>query len=173
MNNECLSATVQEKKGQYYTPTSALRALRPNDAIIKGLLLNSLRCAPQPELSGGWPFRSYCRQRAAPRPPVPNGLRTLHEGAARLGCSVRTLRGHIASGTISYVVIGHGKKRPRKMLTDADLDAFIANQTRKDLPTSCPSIAMRARNTGTSTSKCEVIAFSARPNARPGVKPKK
>lgn len=172
MNTECLSAApaVQEKKGQYYTPTSALRALRPNDAIIKGLLLNSLRCAPQPELSGGWPFRLYCRR---PRPPVPNGLRTLAEGAARLGCSVRTLRGHIASGAISYVVIGHGRKRPRKMLTDADIDTFIANQTRKDLPISCPSIAARARHTFTSTSKSEVIAFTARPNARPGVKPKK
>jgi hypothetical protein len=41
MNTECLSAAlaVQEKKGQYFTPASALRALRPNDAIIKSLLL--------------------------------------------------------------------------------------------------------------------------------------
>jgi hypothetical protein len=170
MNTECLSAAlaVQEKKGQYYTPASALRALRPNDAIIKGLLLNSLRCAPQPELSGGWPFQLYCR---LPRPPVPNGLRTLHEGAARLGCSVRTLRGHIASGALRYVVIGHGKKRPRKMLTDADIDQFIANQTRKDSP--CPSVATPARRSGATTFKSEVIAFTAQRSARLGVKPKK
>jgi hypothetical protein len=166
MNTECLSAApaVQEKKGQYYTPTSALRALRPNDVIIKGLLLNSLRCAPQPELSGGWPFRLYCRR---PRPPVPNGLRTLAEGAAKLGCSIRTLRGHIASGALRYVVIGHGKKRPRKMLTDADINTFIANQTRKDSP-ACLSTKTHARHTGTSTSKSEVIAFTARRNVRPG-----
>jgi hypothetical protein len=67
MNTECLSAAlaVQEKKGQYYTPASALRALRPNDAIIKSLLLTSLRCAPQPELSGGWLFR--CQMKTGER----------------------------------------------------------------------------------------------------------
>jgi hypothetical protein len=161
MNAECLSAARAVQKGQYYTP--ALMAPRPNDAIIKSLLLTSLRGAlPQPERD--WPFQLYCR---SPRPPVPNGLRTLHEGAARLGCSVRTLRGHIASGAISYVVIGHGKKRPRRMLTDADIDAFITAQTRKDSP-ACLSIAARARHIGTSTSKSEVIAFTARPNARLG-----
>jgi hypothetical protein len=71
------------------------------------------------------------------RPRLPDGLRTLREGAERLGCSVKTLQGHIASGALKYVVTGHGNKRPRKMLTDADLDDFIANQTRKDVP--CPS----------------------------------
>jgi hypothetical protein len=170
MNTECLSAAlaVQEKKAQYYTPASALRALRPNDAIIKNLLAYSLRNAPQPERRD-WPFQLYCR---SPRPPVPNGLRTLQEGAARLGCSIRTLRGHIASGALRYVVIGHGKKRPRKMLADADLDQFIANQTRRDSP-ACLSIAPRARHTGISTSKSEVIGFTARRNARRAAKPKK
>jgi hypothetical protein len=58
----------------------------------------------------------------------------LGEGAARLGCSVKTVNGHIASGALGYVVIGHGTRRPRKMLTDADLDAFIAAQTGKNVP---------------------------------------
>ena len=57
-----------------------------------------------------------------PRIHVPDGLRTMREAAARLGCSVKTLKAHIASGALGYVVIGHGSKRPRKMFTDADIN---------------------------------------------------
>jgi hypothetical protein len=51
---------------------------------------------------------------------------------------MNTLKGHVASGALPYVNIGHGKKRSRKRFTDANLEAFIANQTRKDAPP-CPS----------------------------------
>src|SRR5262245_44123203 len=61
-------------------------------------------------------------------------LRTSREAAARLRCSIKTLRGHVRSGALPYVALGHGRKRVRKMFADADLDAFIANQTRKDFP---------------------------------------
>jgi hypothetical protein len=117
-------------------------------------------------------------QAPRPRPPAlkphqrtPDGLKTLAEGAAKLGCSLKTLKGHIASGALRYVALGHGSKRQRKMLTDADLDAFVANQTRKDAPT-CPSIKTRARRIGNSTSGAGVIAFTAAPKPRSGVKPK-
>lgn len=100
----------------------------------------------------------------------PDGLRTASEAAAKLGCSVKTLNGHVAVGALNYVIIGHGRKRPRKMFSDADLDAFIEAQTRKDVP--CPSFAIRARHTGASTSKSKVIAFSAVPRPRPGGKRK-
>jgi hypothetical protein len=103
---------------------------------------------------------------------MPNGLRTLAEGAAKLGFSLKTLRGHMASGALRYVVVGHGKKRQRKMLTDADLDAFIANQTRKDSP-ACPSTEPRARHTGSSIFSGEVIGFTARRSARLAVKRKR
>jgi excisionase family DNA binding protein len=98
--------------------------------------------------------------------PPADGLCTMREAAARLGCSVRTLQGHIASGAIRYVNIGHGRTKPRRMFTDSDLAEFIANQTRKDSP--CQSIATRAHHTSNTTSKSQVIAFSARPSARLG-----
>jgi hypothetical protein len=110
------------------------------------------------------------RRRERPRPL--DGLLTADEAAARLRCSVKTLNGYVASGTVRYVAIGHGSKRPRKMFTPADLDDFVVNQTRKDSP-ACLSAATRARPTGNTTFKSEVIAFSARPNARPAVKPKR
>jgi|HubBroStandDraft_6_1064221.scaffolds.fasta_scaffold1681154_1 hypothetical protein len=110
------------------------------------------------------------KRRERPRPL--DGLLTADEAAARLRCSVKTLNGYVASGTVRYVAIGHGSKRPRKMFTPADLDDFVVNQTRKDSP-ACLSAATRARPTGNTTFKSEVIAFSARPNARPAVKPKR
>jgi hypothetical protein len=110
------------------------------------------------------------RRVRSPRIVPPHGLRTPAEAAARLGCSVKTLNGHIASGALRYVITGHGEKRPRKMFTDADLDAFIEAQTRKDSP--CPSTAIRARHSGSSISSGAVIAFTAQPRPRPGAKPR-
>jgi hypothetical protein len=122
--------------------------------------------------SGEWelPPEENKRQRKV-RVRPPDGLRTPTEAACKLGCSIKTLNGYVASGALRYVQIGHGKKRPRKMFADADLDAFIANQTRKDVP--CPSIASGARRSGTSNSASTVIAFTAAPKPRPGAKPKK
>jgi hypothetical protein len=111
------------------------------------------------------------RQRHAGIRP-PDGLHTASEAAAKLRCSIKTLNGHIDSGALGYVIIGHGTKRPRRMFTDAALDAFIANQTRKDVP-SCPSTRTRVRHSGNSTSGGEVIAFTAQPKPRPDAKPKK
>jgi hypothetical protein len=116
------------------------------------------------------PYFSAKRQRS-PRARPPDGLKTLQEGAAKLGCSIKTLNGHLASGALRYVITGHGTKRPRKMLTDADLDTFIENQTRKDSP-ACQSSATRARHTGGSTFSSTVVAFSAQPRPRPSGKRK-
>jgi hypothetical protein len=109
--------------------------------------------------------------RLKPREPVPDGLRTPAEAAARLGCSIKTLTGYVEAGALRYVALGHGRKRPRKMFTDADLTAFIESQTRKDVP--CQSTRPVARHTGTLTSSVEVIGFTARRNARRAVKLKK
>jgi hypothetical protein len=108
-----------------------------------------------------------------PRQSSPDGLKTAAQAAAKLNCSIKTLFGHVASGALRYVDVGHGKKRRRIRFTDADLNEFIANQTRKDVP--CPSTRTEtaARRISTSTSKCEVIGFTARRDARRGVKPKK
>src|SRR5262245_56491763 len=91
--------------------------------------------------------------------PPPDGLLTLAEVARRLRCSEKTLRAHLDAGDLRYVIIGKGTKRPRKMIAPADLDDFIAAQTRNDVP--CPSIASRARRIGTSISGGEVIALTA------------
>ena len=103
----------------------------------------------------------------------PDGLRTPDEAARKLGCSVKTVNAHVAAGDLRYVIIGKGTKRPRKMFTDADLNEFIANQTRKDVP--CPSTRTEtaARRTGTSTSKSKVIGFMEARNRRRAAKLKR
>src|SRR5262249_24473458 len=68
---------------------------------------------------------------APPRKSPPDGLKTGAQAAAKLGCSIKTLNGHVESGALRYVDIGHGRKRRRIRFTDSDIDSFIANQTRK------------------------------------------
>jgi hypothetical protein len=116
-----------------------------------------------------WDKRRHRQRKSAL--PVPGGLLTAAQAAVKLNCSVKTLNGHVKACELKYVIIGRGTKRPRKMFTDADLDQFIANQTREALP--CPSPASRARHTGISTSKCEVIDFAGPRKPPTGAKRKK
>jgi hypothetical protein len=111
------------------------------------------------------------RKRRKPRVTPADGLRTPAEAAARLGCSIRTLNKHVAAGELAYVTLGQGTKRPRRMFTDADISAFIAARTSKDVP--CPSTSPTGRHTSSMTSGSAVIAFTARPNARASGKPRK
>src|SRR5215831_12018935 len=105
------------------------------------------------------------------RPSPPDGLKTAAQAAARLGCSIKTLNGHVASGALKFVAIGHGKRRTRKMFADPDLNEFIANQTRKVTP--CPSAATRARRSGSTDSKSEIVSFSEVQRRRRSAKPKR
>jgi hypothetical protein len=107
----------------------------------------------------------------ARKPFLPNGLRTPAEAAERLHCSIKSVLAHVAAGELRYVAIGQGRKRPRKMFTDSDLDQFIENRTRKDAGL-CPSSKTHVRRSTDTASKSCVIAFTARRNARPGAKPK-
>jgi hypothetical protein len=98
------------------------------------------------------------RRQRKPRQSSPDGLKTAAQAATKLNCSIKTLNAHVAAGDLRYVIIGKGTKRPHRMYAAADLDEFIANQTRKVTP-ACPSTAGRARHTGTSISGAEVIDF--------------
>src|SRR5262249_28146948 len=118
-----------------------------------------------------WAYRkglAFMRQKRAARRKLrqssPDGLKTAAQAASKLNCSIKTLNGHVAAGALHYVDIGHGRKRRRIRFTDADLDEFVANQTRKDVP--CPSTKTRARRTGNLTSGGDVIAFTGVP--KPG-----
>ena len=114
------------------------------------------------------------RQKAKPPvAPPPDGLRTPREAARKLHCSVKTLNGHVASGALRYVIIGHGMKRPRRMFADADINDFIAAQTRKVTP--CPSTrtGTAVRRSSISTSKSTVIGFMEARSKRRDAKPKR
>jgi hypothetical protein len=158
--------------------------LRPNDLCRDARRKDWCRHARMKEVKAnlqhisklcrdGEAYRAERQSRASRKPRVrpPDGLRTKAAAAAKLGCSIKTLNGHVDAGELRYVVIGHGKKRVRRMFADVDLDEFIANQTRKDSP--CPSDATHARRSGNTTFKSEIIAFSEVRKRRPGAKPKK
>jgi|ERR1700722_15255312 hypothetical protein len=96
-------------------------------------------------------------------------LRTPQEAAAKLRCSLKTLRAHVRSGALKYVIIGRGTKRPRYMLTDADIDEFILNRTVRN-PQPCLSTDRKARRSTSSISGGEVIAFTALQSERAAAK---
>ena len=59
-------------------------------------------------------------------------LRTPKEAAERLHTSVEQLTAFVRDGELKYINLGRGKKRPRRMFTDEDLDEFIERRTRKE-----------------------------------------
>jgi hypothetical protein len=112
------------------------------------------------------------KRRRQARSSSPDRLLTQREAAARIGIAEKTLRGHVDSGALRYVLIGHGTKRPRKMFAASDLQEFIANQTRKDAPV-WQSSKTKVRHSGDTTSRSEIIGFTARRSARPSAKRKR
>ena len=102
---------------------------------------------------------------------APDGLLTSTEAARKLGISIKTLDEHVAAGELRYIIIGQGKKRPRRRFADADVNEFITNQTRKESP--CPSDATRARRSGNTISRSNVVGFSALQKRRRDAKPKR
>jgi hypothetical protein len=87
------------------------------------------------------------------------------EAAAELKITLKTLRGHVADGSIAFVITGRGKKRPRYAFAKVDLDAFEEARRRRRLPAEgrkqCRSTAREALNSTVTTSGGEVVAFSA------------
>jgi hypothetical protein len=142
----------------------AYRAAEARGAVRVGTAMAFPRAALRLD---GTPARPRKTTRIAP----PDGLRTPAEAAAKLGCSIKTLNAHVAAGDLRYVIIGKGKKRVRRMYADADLDEFIANQTRKAMP--CPSAATRGRHSGNTASKSEIVSFSEVQRRRRSAKPKR
>ncbi|MCP4284081.1 MAG: helix-turn-helix domain-containing protein [Gammaproteobacteria bacterium] len=85
------------------------------------------------------------------------------KAAEALGISVKTLTGHVKDGELRYVNVGRGSKKPRRMFDIGDLTDFKERRTRREMP--CRSISRRARPSTNTTSKCEVVAFTALQNA--------
>ena len=125
---------------------------------ITGHFPEMVRKAPKP------------RRQRKPRVRPPDGLLTKDDAAVKLGCSTRTLDGYVASGALKYVAGGLGKRRQRKLFTDADINTFIADRTREE--SLCPSDATRGRRSGSLTSRSTVVAFSGLQRRPSGAKPK-
>jgi excisionase family DNA binding protein len=90
-------------------------------------------------------------------------LLTPAEAADTLGVSVKTLVGHIKDGELRYINVGRGGKKPRRMFDLTDLSDFKERRTRRESP--CRSINRNALPSTITTSRCEVIAFTALRNA--------
>src|SRR5262249_34964929 len=97
------------------------------------------------------------------------GLRNPGYAAEFLQCSIKQVHTYCKRGDLRYVDIGCSEKRPRRMFTDADLIDFVERRTRRE---ACPSTNIKARRSGTSTSKCEVLDFTALQARQTGARPR-
>ncbi|MDW9762195.1 helix-turn-helix domain-containing protein [Sinorhizobium meliloti] len=83
-------------------------------------------------------------------------LLTPEQAADRLGISVRQLRDLTDEGLLRWINIGLGEKRPTRRYTEADLQEFIMERSRK-----CRSTNEKARTPTRTTSSFVVSDFLA------------
>jgi Helix-turn-helix domain len=102
---------------------------------------------------------------------VMSSLITPDEAAEELGISPKLLLGHVLDGELCYVDVDRGGKRKKRMFHPADVEEFKQRRTRRETP--CRSIGRRHRRSTTTTSKCEVVAFTALRSARADEKRKR
>ncbi|TGN80511.1 DNA-binding protein [Bradyrhizobium yuanmingense] len=91
-------------------------------------------------------------------------LLTPEQAASRLNITEDHLRDLVNEGTIGYINVGLGKKRPRRRFTEADLNDFIERRRGRETP--CQSIKTHGRPTTHSISSTPAIGFMAARNVR-------
>jgi excisionase family DNA binding protein len=94
------------------------------------------------------------------------------EAAERLGCSIKTLLRHAKDGSIRYINVGKGLQKLHRRFDPTDIEDFKDKRRRQEVSL-CQSTSARTRRTTTSTSKCEVIGFTALRDARAAAKLKR
>ena len=97
-------------------------------------------------------------------------LLLLDDAAAYLNVTDDQVSAFVADGTLDYINVGRGTKRPRYRFTKQDLDAFIDRRRQKEVE--CRSTKNRTPRSITSTSNTKVIGFTARRAAQLAGKPK-
>jgi excisionase family DNA binding protein len=85
--------------------------------------------------------------------------------ADRLGVSLGTLDGLVHDGSLPFVNVGRGKKRPRRMFTETAVEDFIAGRTKREEPP-CLSTKVTSRRTSNSRLPSNAIGFMERRSAR-------
>lgn len=85
-------------------------------------------------------------------------LLTMQQTADQLGISIRTLREHVKHGEITYIAMGRGEQRQRRMFDQSDIDAFKERRRRID---ACPSTPLKAHRSTTSPSSLGGSGFMA------------
>ena len=99
-------------------------------------------------------------------------LRNAREAAAILNITEEKLLGFAHSGAIRYINVGNGSKRPRYRFTDADIEDFIENRKRQGIPQCQSSKPPSPRRSIGTTSKSEVVGFTALRAAQLARKPR-
>ena len=97
------------------------------------------------------------------------------DAAKALDISPRALREHVKDGTITFVITGRGKKRPRIKFGARDLEEFEEDRRLRNAPPGsepCQSIGPSTRGSTSTTSNSNVVAFTALRARRTSATPK-
>jgi excisionase family DNA binding protein len=97
-------------------------------------------------------------------------LLTVDQAAAYLGITDDQVAAFVRDGSLDYINVGRGTKRPRIRFTKPDLDGFIDRRRQKEVV--CLSTKRKTRRSITSTSNSVVVGFVDRRNAQRAAKPK-
>jgi excisionase family DNA binding protein len=114
--------------------------------------------------------RLTTKQKIFIRLPDNDGLLTRNQAAAYLNITDEQMAAFIKDGTLDYINVGRGTKRPRYRIAKQDLDAFIERRRQKEVQ--CLSTSKRSPRSTTMPSKSVVVGFTALRNAQLARKPK-
>jgi|SRR5215467_6831026 len=93
------------------------------------------------------------------------------EAAKRLNVSVDQLQGFVRDGELTYVNMGRGKKKIRRMFAESDISDFIERRRRRNTPPCSPR--SKDHRTTLQNSNEAAINFLARLNKHLNEKPAK
>ncbi|MEH2690445.1 DNA-binding protein [Bradyrhizobium diazoefficiens] len=78
----------------------------------------------------------------------------------------KTIKRHIDAGRLPSRILGCGRKKPHRCFSRADIEAFLTGDNG-----ACPSIATSDRNTFNTSSRSNVVAFTAPRNGTMNSRP--
>jgi hypothetical protein len=65
---------------------------------------------------------------------TPGGLHDIAATAVKLNVTEEKVRAFVRDGSLKYVNVGHGSKRPRYRFADSDIDELIEKLRQQDIP---------------------------------------
>jgi len=128
-----------------------------------------------PFLSEGTDLETYppkTRKRRKRKAATSDGLHTIVETAARLNVTAEKIRAFVRDGTLTFVNVGHGSKKPRYRFAESDINELIEKRRQQEATPCLSSKPQSPRRISGTASRSIVVGFMEARAARLARKPK-